>query len=82
MKRRLPFVPSRGAVILTALLVLTLLLQACGPAAPAAPAGQEAAPAGGPVVNSLGRELPADAAPAGTAGAGLSLQRLENVHDH
>ena len=49
---------------LVALLILALLVQAC--AAPAAaPAGEQAAApaAAGPVVNSLGRELPADAAP-------------------
>ena len=47
------------------LLVLALLVQACGApsAAPAQEVPADAAPAGGPVVNSLGVELPADAAP-------------------
>jgi ABC-type transport system substrate-binding protein len=45
-------------------LVTALLLQACAPPAATAPVGeQEAAEPAGPVVNSLGRELPADAAP-------------------
>ncbi len=54
--------------LLGLVLVLALLVQACAPgAAPAAEApadsGEAAAPAGAPVVNSLGVELPADAAP-------------------
>ena len=58
----------RRMTLLGMVLVLALLLQACGApaAAPAAdaPADSEAAaPAGEPIVNSLGVELPADAAP-------------------
>ena len=58
----------RRMTLLGMVLVLALLLQACGApaAAPAADApadGEAAAPAGEPVVNSLGVELPADAAP-------------------
>ncbi len=49
---------------LVALLLLVLLVAGCAsPAAPAAEAPAAEAPAGGPVVNTLGRELPADAAP-------------------
>lgn len=55
---------KRPTWILAALLILALFVQACAPAAEAPAAGSEsAAESGGPVVNSLGRELPADAAP-------------------
>lgn len=65
MNRRLVFSHSRQSVYLALALLIALVVQACAPA-PAAPtdsgAPQVAAPAG-PVVNALGRELPADAAP-------------------
>ncbi len=59
----------RSAWLLTGMLLLALLVQACAApaapaAAPAASAGEAAAPAAGePVKNALGKELPADAAP-------------------
>lgn len=67
MKRRLAPAFPRSAVWMTLLLLLALLVQACAPA-PAAPAASEesaseAAAPGAPVVNALGKELPADAAP-------------------
>jgi ABC-type transport system substrate-binding protein len=60
--------PARKTWLLAAMLVLALLVQACAPAAapadaPAADAPAAEAPAGEPVVNSLGKEMPADAAP-------------------
>ena len=59
----LPSRTQRTALLLL-VLVTALLLQACAPPAATAPVGeQEAAEPAGPVVNSLGRELPADAAP-------------------
>lgn len=65
MNRRLVFSHSRQSVYLALALLIALVVQACAPA-PAAPtdsgAPQVAAPAG-PVVNALGKELPADAAP-------------------
>jgi len=65
VNRRLVFSHSRQSVYLALALLIALVVQACAPA-PAAPtdsgAPQVAAPAG-PVVNALGRELPADAAP-------------------
>lgn len=48
------------------ILLMALMLQACAPApaAPAADSGaQQAAAPAGPIVNALGREMPADAAP-------------------
>lgn len=61
---------ARRTPALLLLLLLALLVAACtaapaaqAPAEPAASGEGEAAPAGGPVVNSLGIELPADAAP-------------------
>lgn len=60
---KLPSRTQRTALLLL-VLVTALLLQACAPPAATAPVGeQEAAEPAGPVVNSLGRELPADAAP-------------------
>ena len=67
MQAHLILTRTRRTWLLAALLILALLVQACAPAAdaPAPATGSESAaePAGGPVVNSLGRELPADAAP-------------------
>lgn len=60
---KLPSRTQRTALLLL-VLVTALMLQACAPPAATAPVGeQEAAEPAGPVVNSLGRELPADAAP-------------------
>jgi ABC-type transport system substrate-binding protein len=65
VNRRHAFSHSRKVVWLALVLLIALVVQACAPA-PAAPtdsgAPQAAAPAG-PVVNALGKELPADAAP-------------------
>jgi len=55
--------PVRRAWLLVSVLAFVLLLQACAPSAPAAEAPTADAPAAGPVVNALGREMPADAAP-------------------
>ena len=59
---------TRNALWLTLLLLVALLVQACAPAGPAAPAAEqgaapEAAAPGEPVKNALGKEMPADAAP-------------------
>ena len=59
---KLPSRTQRTALLLL-VLVAALLLQACAPAATAPDDGQEAAVPAGPVVNTLGKELPADAAP-------------------
>ncbi len=59
---QLPSRTQRTALLLL-VLVAALLLQACAPAATAPDDGQEAAAPAGPVVNTLGKELPADAAP-------------------
>ena len=62
MQRLHSMFAARRGLVLAGVLLIALLVQACAPAAPAAaPAAPEAA--GAPVVNSLGRELPADAAP-------------------
>jgi ABC-type transport system substrate-binding protein len=57
----------KGLLLTTMLLLFALLITACAPAADApagdAAASEEAASESGPVVNSLGVELPADAAP-------------------
>ena len=68
MKRRFAPTFSRSAVWMALLLLVALLLAACA-SAPAAPAASddggaaEVAAPGAPVVNALGKELPADAAP-------------------
>jgi ABC-type transport system substrate-binding protein len=67
VKRRLAPIFSRSAVWMTLLLLIALLVQACAPT-PAAPAASEtgaepAAAPGEPVKNTLGKEMPADAAP-------------------
>jgi ABC-type transport system substrate-binding protein len=59
---KLPSRTQRTALLLL-VLVAALLLQACAPAATAPDDGQEAAAPASPVVNTLGKELPADAAP-------------------
>ena len=65
MKVLLTHLRPQRSVLLALTLILALFVQACAPAAEAPAAGGESAPAAssGPVVNSLGRELPADAAP-------------------
>lgn len=57
--------PARRVWLVAALLMLALLVQACAPATdtPAADAPAADAPAGELVLNSLGKEMPADAAP-------------------
>lgn len=68
MKRRFAPTFSRSAVWMALLLLVALLLAACA-SAPAAPAASddggaaEVAAPGAPVINALGKELPADAAP-------------------
>ncbi len=67
MNRRSTFSHSRKVGWLAMLLLIALVMQACAPA-PAAPSAsdsgaQPAAAPAGPVVNALGREMPADAAP-------------------
>ncbi|MBP6440642.1 MAG: peptide ABC transporter substrate-binding protein [Caldilineaceae bacterium] len=63
MKAHLTLRRSRHTWLLALLLILALFVQACAPAAETPASSDAPAASSGPVVNSLGRELPADAAP-------------------
>ncbi|MBP8292203.1 MAG: hypothetical protein KAX65_05485, partial [Caldilineaceae bacterium] len=61
MKAHLTLRRSRHTWLLALLLILALFVQACAPAAETPASSDAPAASSGPVVNSLGRELPADA---------------------